>query len=121
MSYPVITDDQMLVLRTWVTWKPPSNTTLEDAFVRLGGIYQIAEEEIRRRLHERMAEPDSLTIPGDYEQRTGSAMDQLRAALNEVKVLAATERAALDSTLDGPIIPGRMVRVDPAGDAFPDR
>jgi len=121
MSYPAITDDQMLVLRTWVTWKPPSTTTLEDAFMRLGGIYQIAEEEIRRRLHERMAEPDMLSIPGDYEQRTGSAMEQLRAALTEVRSLAASERAALDSTLDGPVISGRMVRVDPAGDSFPDR
>ena len=115
-----ITDDELAVLRTWVPWSPPADGTLEDSYTRLGGIYQIAEEEIRRRLHERMAEPDSFTIPGDYSQRTGDAMEQLRAALSEVASLAATERATLAGS-DGPIVPGRFVRVDSTGVAYPNR
>lgn len=115
------TDDEMAVLRVWVPWKPPADGTLEDSYARLGGIYQVAEEEIRRRLHERMAEPDSFTIPGDYAQRTGDAMTQLREALAEVKVKAATEKAALSSTFDGGILPGVKVRKDSHGDSYSQR
>ena len=87
-----ISEDDLIVLRSWVPWDPPSDTDLEDSYDRLGGIYQVAEEEIRKQLQTVLSGPDSFSIPGDYSESNSARIQALERRMSKASMLAEQER-----------------------------
>ena len=82
-----ITDEDLAYVRTFVTWDPPTDDTLSERFDALGSRESVAEWFVRERLSRMIDDPESFSIPGDYQESWGANIIALRESL---KVIGAT-------------------------------
>jgi len=113
----VLTADQIAAIRTWVPWDPPTDAALEVTHQRLDLSWRhVAREHVRAKLQDVLANPSSLTIPGEYaETRTGQIAG-LEAALAALDAEIAINPDGTGTGTGTGITIGRMVRAGAEGD-----
>lgn len=82
-----LTDDDYTLLRSYVTWDPPTRETLDTRFDVLGTWQATALEAVRTKRNELIANPASFSVSGEYSESWGENMRLLSEMMVELGAL----------------------------------
>lgn len=105
------TTAQLIELRTWLPWDPPTDADLQARADELGSdsIYPVVVEQLRVQYTILLQNPAQFTIPGDWSQNTTVNLQHLR------DLMADATKASNDEALaaGGGLVVQRLVRANP--------
>lgn len=105
------TDDELVTVRSWVPWDPPTDAQLDAAHDRLGrSMWRVIEEQLRTRLSTLVGSPATFAVAGEYSQSTGENIRQLREDLATVRQYIVAEEAGEENPTS--IAGAQLIRPD---------
>jgi len=82
----MISSDQLVVVRSWVSDKsPPTDNDLGAIFSRVGTLKGTVQEVLRKRLATFQEKPAQFAVPGDYSQTRAANIQSLEKTLTKLE------------------------------------
>lgn len=110
-----ITADDLVLLREWVPWSPPTDAEVSARFDTLGSWQSVALGYTRRRLSEMLANPSSFSVGGEYSESWTGNISALSANVKLLEGMIPMDESAPGAGFSSAqlVRPGRSRGRDP--------
>lgn len=82
-----LTEDDYTLLRSYVTWDPPTREELDARFDTLGSWEAVALEAVRKRRSQLLDNPSSFSVGGEYSESWSANIEALTKMMNELEAM----------------------------------
>ncbi len=88
-----ISTDDLALLRTYVTWDPPTDATIDARYTILWSWEAVALEMVRTRRSQMLDSPSSFSIGGEYSESWTANIEALTKMMNELEAMVPSGTA----------------------------